>query len=187
MGYGVNRSMFVWGALALCLFVSLSGCNRTAWQTRLEAELPEFGHRNWIVVADSAYPEQSAAGIETIATGQGQLEVLDTVLTAIEEASHVRAIVLVDAELDYVNETDAPGITAYRKALKQRLEGQNTQVLPHEETIAKLDEAAQMMNILLLKTDMVLPYTSVFLQLDCGYWTAEKEAKLREAMLKKGR
>jgi D-ribose pyranose/furanose isomerase RbsD len=187
MGYGVNRSTFVWGLLALCVVVLLSGCNRTAWQTRLGAEVPEFGHRNWIVVADSAYPKQNAAGIETIATGQGQLEVLDTVLKAIQDAPHIQAIVLLDAELDHVNEADAPGIDAYRSALEQRLKGQNVQVLPHEETIAKLDEAAKMMNILLLKTDMVLPYTSVFLQLDCGYWNAEKEARLREAMLEKGR
>ena len=178
----------LWGALVACLVVTLSGCNKgSAWETRLEAELPEFGHRNWIVIADSAYPKQSAAGIETIATNQGQLEVLDIVLKAVQDAPHVAAIVLLDAELDHVNETDAPGITAYRRELQKRLKGQNIQMLPHEETIAKLDEAAQMMNILLLKTDMVLPYTSVFLQLDCGYWTAEKEARLRDAMLKKGR
>ena len=37
-----------------------------------------------------------------------------------------------------------------------------------------------MFNVLLLKTDLVIPYTSVFLQLDCGYWNAEKEARLRD-------
>jgi hypothetical protein len=29
---------------------------------------------------------------------------------------------------------------------------------------------------------MTLPYTSVFLQLDCGYWSADAERRLREAM-----
>ena len=34
---------------------------------------PVMGHRNWVVVADLAYPAQSRAGIETIATGVANL------------------------------------------------------------------------------------------------------------------
>jgi hypothetical protein len=29
---------------------------------------------------------------------------------------------------------------------------------------------------------MALPYTSVFLQLDCGYWSPEAEKRLRTTM-----
>src|ERR1039458_10655620 len=29
--------------------------------------------------------------------------------------------------------------------------------------------------MLLIKTDMTIPYTSVFFELDCGYWNAEAE------------
>jgi len=36
--------------------------------------------------------------------------------------------------------------------------------------------------VLVLKTRMAIPYTSVFLQLDCQYWSADSEARLREAM-----
>ena len=39
------------------------------WETALQSKLPVFGHRNWIVIADAAYPKQSAPGIETIYTG----------------------------------------------------------------------------------------------------------------------
>lgn len=157
-----------------------------AWRARLDAELPRMGHRNWIVVADSAYPLQSAAGIETVVTGMGQTQVVDHVLKQIAKAPHVQAIVLLDAELDSVSEEDAPGVTAYRKELKELLRGKQVQVMPHEEIIAKLDEASKLFNVLLLKTDMVLPYTSVFLELDCGYWGAEKEGRLRDAIKKKG-
>ena len=45
------------------------------WKSQLSERLPEFGHRNWIVIADSAYPRQSAPGIETVYTGAGQIEV----------------------------------------------------------------------------------------------------------------
>ena len=101
----------------------LAGCVTTkTWQQTLGERLPAYGHRNWIVVADSAYPKQSAQGIETIYTDAGQLEVLAEVLRAVESASHVQGIVMLDAELDSVSEEDAPGIEAYRTQLKKMLE-----------------------------------------------------------------
>lgn len=163
--------------------VSVCGCS--TWQSRFNEVLPEYGHRNWIVVADSAYPKQSGPGIETIATGRDQLEVLEIVLEAIADAPHVRAIVMLDAELDSVPEADAPGVTAYRAALKNTLEGKQVKVMPHEDIISELDKGSEMFNVLLLKTDLTLPYTSVFLQLDCGYWTAEKEKSLRQLITEK--
>jgi hypothetical protein len=36
--------------------------------------------------------------------------------------------------------------------------------------------------VLILKTDLTLPYTSVFIELDCGYWGPEKEQALRAMM-----
>jgi hypothetical protein len=152
------------------------------WEEILKSELPVLGHRNWIVVADSAYPKQSAAGIRTVYTATSQLDVLRTVLREIESAPHVQPRVLIDRELDSVPDDDAPGIGVYRKELRRCLQGKQVDVMPHEEIIGKLDEAAELFNILILKTDMVLPYTSVFIQLDCGYWNTEKEQALRETM-----
>ena len=56
------------------------------------------------------------------------------------------------------------------------------QSLPHEEIISKLDEAGQKFHVLVLKTRMTIPYTSVFIRLDCGYWTGEQEKRLRTRM-----
>ncbi len=164
------------------LVISVCGCS--GWQSRFSEIVPEYGHRNWIVVADSAYPKQSASGIETIATGKGQLEVLNVVLEAIDQAPHVQAIVMLDAELNSVPEADAPGVTAYRNALKKALKDKQVKVMPHEDIISQLDKDSKIFNVLLLKTDLTIPYTSVFLQLDCGYWTAEKEKRLRETLSK---
>jgi hypothetical protein len=36
---------------------------------------------------------------------------------------------------------------------------------------------------LIVKTDMTIPYTSVFFELDCGYWNAGAEERLRQAIL----
>ncbi len=161
----------------------LTGCSRDLpWKVKLEPILNEFGHRNWIVVADYAYPCQSSAGIETLFTGQDHLEVLDFVLEQIQSAPHVRPTIMVDRELDFLSDVDAPGIEDYRLELGRRFQGREIASLPHEEIIHKLDASSEIFDVLILKTEMTLPYTSVFIELDCGYWDAEKEARLRKAM-----
>jgi len=162
-----------------------AGCaaNRdTNWRSKLAAELPVLGHRNWIIVADSAYPAQSRPGIETIATGSDQIQVVKAVLKAVDDAAHVRANVYLDAEMQFVSPQDAPGIEHYRSQLSALLAGRAPESLPHEDLIAKLDDAAKMFRVLILKTDLTMPYTSVFLELDCGYWNPDAERKMREAI-----
>jgi hypothetical protein len=39
-----------------------------------------------------------------------------------------------------------------------------------------------MFSILIVKSTMTIPYTSVFLELGCGYWDADAEARLRSRM-----
>lgn len=159
----------------------------TDWKHRLGAVLPLFGHRNWIVVADSAYPEQSNPGIETIVAGGDQVAAIEHVLAAIGQCRHIRANVYADSELAYVAESDAPGVAEYRRKLDTVLAGASVSYLPHEDIIRKLDQSAQVFRILLIKTDMTLPYTSVFFELDCGYWSADAEQRLRNAISDAGR
>jgi hypothetical protein len=154
----------------------------TDWRERLQDELPLLGHRNWIAVVDSAYPLQTSAGIETIETNADQLDVVQTVLDQLSKTNHVRPVIFTDTELKLVPETDAPGVTAYRTALDTLLKKTEAQSLPHEEIISKLDDAGKTFHVLVLKTKMTIPYTSVFLRLDCGYWSAEQEKRLREKM-----
>jgi len=149
------------------------------WEGKLAAALPLFGHRNWIVVADAAYPAQSREGIETIATEAGQIHVLRTVIDGIAASAHIRANVFLDLELDFVSEPNAPGIVNYRHELKTILSESKVFKLPHEQIIHKLDQSAQVFRVLILKTKLTIPYTSVFLELDCGYWSADAEARLR--------
>ena len=146
---------------------------------KLAKDLPVMGHRNWIVVVDSAYPAQSRTGVETMCIGGGQVEVVKAVLDAVDAAKHVRGIVYADRELWYVKEADAPGIDDYRKRLFPLLKNRELKAWLHDDLIARLDADAEKFRVLILKTDMTLPYTSVFVQLDCGYWDAEKEKRLR--------
>ena len=152
------------------------------WQEKLNAVLPLFGHRNWVVVTDSAYPAQSNPGIETIVAGGDHLSVLQLVLDAIAACRHIRANVYVDKELAYVAESDAPGVQEYCGKLEVMLNSARVVSILHEQIIQKLDQSAQVFRILLIKTDMTIPYTSVFFELDCGYWSAEAEQRLRQAM-----
>lgn len=54
--------------------------------------------------------------------------------------------------------------------------------LPHEQIIGKLDEAGKTFHVVILKTNMTLPYTSMFFQLECGYWNDASEKSLRDAI-----
>ena len=180
-------------ALCLLLVLSLAPTSASAanparndtdndWRVRLQQELPLLGHRNWIAVVDSAYPLQTSAGIETVNTNADQLEVVKTVLDLLAKAKHVRPFIFTDAELKAVPEGDAVGVTAYREALTNLVGKTEAQSLPHEEIISKLDEAGKTFHILVLKTNLTIPYTSVFIRLECAYWKPDAEKRLREAM-----
>ena len=153
------------------------------WELELTRRLPLFGHRNWIVVADAAYPAQSNPGIETLVACADQMQAVRKVQDAIAACKHIRANIYTDLELGFIEENEAPGIVEYRRQLDALLDRGSCQQLPHEQIIAKLDQCAQQFRILIVKTDLTIPYSSVFFELDCGYWTAEAEQRLRQGML----
>lgn len=171
---------------ASALLLSLLLLSATPWRSVVDERLPLFGHRNWIVIADSAYPLQSGNGIETIISTESQVETLRHVLFTLSKASHVRPVVYVDNELSFVPEQDAVGITAYRQLLtgifEKQLTGQKINTIPHEAIIHQLDEAGKTFNVLIIKTNMTLPYTSVFLELRAAYWGDAEEQRLRQSI-----
>ncbi len=171
-------------SVALCASCSCQLSHSPAWQDELATELPRLGHRNFIVIADSAYPLQSSPGIRTIHIGGTQAEATKQVLALLKTQKHVRPVAWIDAEQNAVSEADAPGMAKLRSELQAALQGSKVQQAPHMEIIKRLDESSKLFNVILLKTDEVLPYTSVFLELDCGYWNGDKEARLRQAMQK---
>jgi hypothetical protein len=153
-----------------------------AWMDTLSGYIPALGHRNWIVVADSAFPLQISPGIETIVTGEDHFAVLEKVLQAVDGAKHIRPKVWLDKELAFVSEDLAPGADEARRRLGEALEGRGAAPVLHEDLIARLDQAGKAFKVVMVKTTLAVPYTSVFLELDCGYWPSENEAKMRERM-----
>jgi|SRR5947209_5057071 len=152
------------------------------WKEILADRLKLYGHRNWLVVADSAYPAQSRQAIETIVADEEQARVLQHVLGHVHACEHIQPNIYVDAELKFVREQDAPGVDAYRRTLGELVKGHELRALPHEEIIGTIDRAGEKFRVLLIKTNMRIPYTSVFLELECGYWNPEAEKRLRATM-----
>jgi L-fucose mutarotase/ribose pyranase (RbsD/FucU family) len=157
------------------------------WRNILQERVRTYGHRNWIVIADSAYPAQSADGVETIVTGADHFAVLQSVIRALGSSKHVRPNIYTDRELAAIAESDAVGISAYRDQLSAffstlQLSNPPVQTLSHEKIIAKLSEVSRTFRVLILKTTMTLPYTSVFLELDCAYWGPDAERRLRSVL-----
>jgi len=173
-------------ALALLLPASLLAAAPPAisstWRAKVAETMPLLGHRNWILIVDSAYPLQVSPGVETVETDAEQLDVVRHVLGTIGNSIHVRPVVFMDAELPLVPEGDAPGVSAYRAEIADLLRDHPVQALPHERVIASIDEAGKQFHVLVLKTRMAIPYTSVFIRLDCKYWSAEAEKRLRARM-----
>ena len=91
--------------------------SRAEWERQVEAALALFGHRNWIVVADAAYPAQSRAGIQTLVADEDHIEVVQKVLEMILASRHVRPRIYLDRELAFVAEQDSPGVDDFRRQL----------------------------------------------------------------------
>lgn len=152
------------------------------WKEQLNAELPLLGHRNWILVVDKAFPAQTAPGIKIINTGEPLQDALKYTLQKIDRSLHVKPNIYTDKELGYLTTEMVPFIENYRKELANNLKGIEPQTLLHDSVFVKIDKASKLFQIIVLKTEEVIPYSSVFIQLDCRYWSGEKEKALRELM-----
>jgi len=169
------------------LAILLSSCqfNTTksvGWQDEFQQKLPLLGHRNWVLVVDKAFPLQSAQGMTVINTGEQLPVVLQEVMGSISKSMHVKPIVFTDLELNFVTEDLSPGVDSLKKSISNSLKGYEINTLLHNDVFAKLDSASTLFEVLVLKTESTIPYSSVFIQLDCKYWSAKKEQRLRSKM-----
>src|SRR5437868_1404894 len=117
----MNRHSLALSMLCVVVLLAPFPAGAQSWQSLLKDELSLMGHRNWILIVDSAYPEQVGPGIETVETNADQLDVLRRVVTMIKGSIHVRPVIFMDAELPFVPEGKAPGISAYRTQIASAL------------------------------------------------------------------
>lgn len=165
--------------LSSCQFNNIKS---VSWQDEFQQKLPLLGHRNWVLVVDKAFPLQSAQGMTIINTGEQLPEVLQYVMGNISASTHVKPIVFTDLEFAQISEDLSPGVDSLKKSIEVSLKNYPQNTLLHNDVFAKLDSASSLFEVLVLKTESTIPYSSIFIQLDCAYWSAEKEQKLRSKM-----
>ncbi len=179
--------------VTLYLFViilSLQGCSQNKkkplsgaeWKHQIETQLPLFGHRNWILIVDKAFPLQNAEGLSMIYAEEDLLDVLKYTLGSIDKNNHIKPILYKDKELDFINENLVPGIDSYKSSLSEIIAQSDIKILSHDSVFVKIDEASKRFKTLVIKTNQIIPYSSVFIELDCKYWSNEKENDLRRVM-----
>ena len=163
-------------------------CSDTAklpdWKTQLDEHISEFGHRNWILIVDKAFPAQNTDGVITIDTKENLQDVLSFTLQQIGASTHVKPIIYTDTEFAYLSSEQVSVIDEYKLARAGILERYNPRVLLHDSVFVKIDQASRLFKVLVLKTNELIPYSSVFIELDCKYWSPVKEKTLRDAMKK---
>jgi hypothetical protein len=184
----IQMNRYYFGLAVLCVISVLRAPSASAqsWQSHLKDELSLMGHRNWILIVDSAYPEQVGSGIETVETNADQLDVVRRVVTMIKGSIHLRPIIFMDAELPFVSDKKAPGISTYRTQMASVLHDYEVHSRLHQLLIDEVAKDGAQYHVLILKSQLSIPYSSVFIHLDCKYWSAEDERELRAAMSSQG-
>ena len=175
----VCRNFLVLGVAFLSL-----GCagipSANSWQAAVDRQAGQLGYRNWIVIAEASFPAHSRLGVRQVNASVGVSEALDYVLNSLEQTENVRPQIYVTRELRSVENDFAPGVDEYRKNVKSSLHGHETTELEQQSLLSLLEDANRSFDVLVIRTPTALPYTSVFLELQPGYWDVDSETRLRE-------
>lgn len=171
-------------ALALLAALVAPGCmpmhEESAWKAAVDRQAAQLGYRNWIVIAEASFPAHNRPGIRQVAAPVEVPEAVDYVLNALEQTENVRPQVYLTRELRSVENDFAPGIDEMRKRIKESLHGHEATELDQQSLLTLLEDANRSFDVLVIRTQSALPYTSVFLELQPGYWDATSEGRLRE-------
>ncbi len=179
-----NGMIFGCRFLVLMAVVSSLGCmgfpTTPEWHRALDRHTDQLGYRNWIVVAEASFPAQSRPGIHQVNAAVDIPEALDYVLGSLEQKENVRPRLYVPRELRSVENDYAPGIDYFRKRLENSLHGYEPTELEQQSLLTLLEDANRSFDVLVIRTTTPLPYSSVFIELQPGYWDADAENRLRE-------
>jgi L-fucose mutarotase/ribose pyranase (RbsD/FucU family) len=161
-----------------------AGCmhsgSENKWRAAVDGQSAQLGYRNWIVIAEASFPAHSRAGVRQVAAPVEVPEALDYVLQALERTENVRPQVYLTRELRSVENDFAPGIDDMRERIQSALHGHEPTELDQQSLLTLLEDVNRSFDVLVIRTQTALPYSSVFLELKPGYWDADSEARLRD-------
>lgn len=176
----VRRGLLVLGAALLSLGCAGMRNDPSSWQQAVQMQASQLGYRNWIVIAEASFPAHNRPGTRQVNAPVDIPEALDYVLTTLEQTENVRPQIYVPRELRSVENDFAPGIEELRKRLQGSLHGHETTELDQQSLLTLLEDANRSFDVLVIRTPTALPYSSVFLELQPGYWDVDSETRLRE-------
>lgn len=179
--------MSIWRwLLAVAIVIGASGCAMRSqiepitWHSAVHRQAQQLGYRNWIVIVEASFPAHNRPGVRQVNAPVDVPEAVGYVLNVLEQTEHVRPRVFLTRELRSVENDFAPGIDQFRERIRGSLHGHEAIELDQQSLLTLLEEAASRFDILVIRTPTALPYTSVFLELQPGYWDADSESRLRE-------
>lgn len=156
------------------------GVFRNDWKSSVDHQTSQLGYRNWIVIAEASFPAHSRAGVSHVNADAEIPEVVDYVLNALEKTQHVKPNIYLTREMRAVENDVAPGIDELRAHIKNSLHGHESTEIDQQSLLTLIESARSSFDVLVIRTSTALPYTSVFLELQPGYWDDELEKQLRQ-------
>ncbi len=175
---------FLSRAIIMSFIAASWGCGvgafRNDWKSSVDHQASQLGYRNWIVIAEASFPAHSRNGVSQVNADAEIPEVVDYVLNALEKTQHVKPNIYLTREMRAVENDVAPGIDEMRVQIKNSLHGHESTEIDQQSLLTLIESAQSNFNVLVIRTSTALPYTSVFLELQPGYWDAESEKQLRQ-------
>lgn len=166
--------------VALLSFGCIGMPSQNTWQAAVDRQAGQLGYRNWIVIAEASFPAQNRPGLRQVVADVEIPEALDYVLHALEQTENLRPQVYMTREIRSVENDFAPGVDELRKRTTIALHGHETTELDQQSLLTLLEDANRNFDVLVIRTTTALPYSSVFIELQPGYWDVDSETRLRD-------
>ncbi len=151
-------------------------------RAKIAPNLLQLGARNWVVVADPACPLPAGTGIVSINVPASTVDAFREVLDLLEIEGAVVPRIWVSHELSAVPEDRAPGVTEHRRELEKLLLGRFHYEVNSRVIDMQIAQAAKDFRILYIRTNTRLPYSSIAIELDSGYWSSDAEAEVQRRL-----
>ena len=172
-------------SLITCLAQAAPPASPVDWKAKISESMPLLGHRNSILVVDSAYPLQSCPSIETMRTDSSQLEVVQYILgpsvgpsISILTSTWTQGLPLSPTQTHPAPQSAYAESENALHGLPVQQECPTKESSPPRSSTKRADEY----HLLVLKTSMTIPSLSVFIRLDCKYWSGDAEERMRAPM-----
>lgn len=149
-------------------------------RTQIAPNLLQLGARNWVVIADPAYPLPAGESVVCINVPTDTTDTFREVLDLLELEGAVVPRIWTSYELSAMPESRAPGVKEHRKKLEQLLLGRFHYEVNSRIIDMQLARAAKEFRVLYIRTRTRLPYSHIAIELDSGYWNSDAETEIRK-------